>query len=336
MHKIRPVCAASVAIVLALFVVVVVGSSCGGQLGAIVPGASNATGGNVTVNLMADFAGSAAAKLKRNAARVACPARATSGDGPQYVAGEDCDGDGGVVAYATPSSFKVAFKWLTLIRQNDGKTFDVIPDTGMLAAAQVVDLTAPVAISLGALPAGYYPEYLAEIYYFELTMPLYDVTQLQTIRVYVSDDDFETEGSLGHHQGDITLVGDDGKELGFVGAGDRWDLAHLSATRGQINGAGGADAETGHLRGLYGDQHLWNGYKFAQGPKQDIFKFFESLDLVVGKNASTVTFSFSVKDSWYFEDFDANGLFNPCIARDGCAEGAEWSPIFNTPDVVIE
>jgi len=45
---------------------------------------------------------------------------------------------------------------------------------------------------------------------------------------------------------------------------------------------------------------------------------------------------FNVKDSWFYEDFDDNQLFNPCDSSDACGSNAEWSPIFKAPDIIIQ
>ena len=213
---------------------------------------------------------------------------------------------------------------------------DIIADTGTLTGAEVLDLTAEVTLPVQELPVGEYPTYYAEIYYHELTMPLYDAGDPQVIRVYVSDDDFPAEGDLGHHQGDVTMLDASNNELGFVVGGDLWQLASLQAARGTINGAGGTDSETGHLRGLYGDQNLWNRPDLTQGSSQDIFILEGDLNLTVEETGGAVTFSFNVVDAWFFEDFDDDQLFNPCenSNQDGC--GGEWSPVFNSPAVQIE
>lgn len=325
---------------LVLMVIVCAGATCGPaaltqQLGSSSNADTNNNSDTVKVRMRADYGDGTASKIKR-AAKAVCSSAPASTDGPHLEAGSDCDNDGGVVAYVTPSTFKVAFKWLGFNRQSDGAVIDVIADTGTLAKSVVVDLASPVTLADMTVPPGYYPNYLAEIYYFELTMPLYDPLSPQTLRVYVSDDDFPAEGNLGHHQGDITLIDSGGVELGFVGDAELWTSALVHADRGFIFGAGDSDLESGHLRGLYGDMALWDQAEFAQGPQQDIFHVLGPLDLLVEKGGKTVTFSFDVKDAWYFEDFDANGRFNPCEANDGCLAGAEWSPIFNKPAASVE
>ncbi len=291
----------------------------------------------VTVTLKALFGTEAAAKPRVTWAKELCPASPPTNDDPIYQGEQDCDGDGGIIRYITPSVYKVAFKRLAF-ENADGDLVDVIADTGTLADAEVLDLTTAITLPALDLPVGEYPDYYAEIYYHELTMPLYDPENPATIRVYVSDDDFPAEGNLGHHQGDITLVDAADNELGFVPEAELWQTDFLAAVRGTINGAGGTDSQTGHLRGLYGNLDLWDRPEAMQGVSQDIFILEGELDLTLlaDSNETTITFTFNVQDAWFFEDFDNDQWFNPCEDgnQDGC--GGEWSPVLTDPDVVLE
>lgn len=322
----------------ALLLSSVIGTACDVPLG---PGGTGTTDPNtprtVTVTLKALFAPEVASKPRRALAKELCPASPPATDDPIYLGEQDCDGDGGIIRYITPSAYKVAFKRLAF-ENADGDLVDVIADTGTLAGAEVLDLTTAITLPELNLPAGEYPDYYAEIYFHELTMPLYDPENPATIRVYVSDDDFPAEGSLGHHQGDITLVDAANNELGFVPPAELWQTDFLAAARGTINGAGGADPETGHLRGLYGNTDLWDRPNAMQGASQDIFILEGELNLILSADSgeTTVAFTFSVQDAWFFEDFDNDQWFNPCEngTQDGC--GGEWSPVLTAPDVVID
>ena len=291
------------------------------------------SGAKTTIKLAADFQKDASAGA--SAASLPCDPLVSGGDFPGLQSGLDCDGNGGVVRYVTPLGFKVALKSLVFVDSN-GNAIDIVADTGTLAQAQVLDLTQVVTLPLQNLAAGFYPPYRAEIYYYELTMPLYDANDPKILRIYASDDDFPAEGALGHHQGDITLIDSAGAELGFVDAGALWQIAALLQTRGTVNGAGGTDSETGHLRGLYGDANLWNDTTQMQGSAQDIFLIERGLNLTVGQTDQAITLSFNVKDAWFYEDFDNNQLFNPCEngTQDGC--GGAWSPVLNPPSVSIQ
>lgn len=258
--------------------------------------------------------------------------------------GGDEDGDGALTRYISPSSFKVAFKSLTFLT-DDGDEFEAIVDTGTLVNSEVLDLSQVVTVTNAqSLPTNNYTKYRAEIYYYEIVMPINISPELtQTIRLYMSDDDFTSEGNLKHHQGDIVFVDTNGDELGWVPAGDEWIESKLHAITGlrpDYSGAGGTDAETGHKRGLFGDANLWNREEFEQGANQDIFISEGDLDLDLSDgNASTVTFTFDISNTWFYEDFDSNEKFNPCQDGGGleaCSSGAEWSPIFNDPNISIE
>jgi len=300
-------------------------------------GVSVPTGGgsaSVAVTLAADYGEGADDELSP-AGTAECPLFALATDNPFLQPGLDCDADGGVVRFITPSSYKVAVKRLSF-ENADGTLVDVIPDSGTLAGAFVADLTAPVTLPVASLPVGSYTGYYVELYYHEITMPLYDAGDPQTLRVYVSDDDFAAEGNLGHHQGDITLLDGGGNELGFVPAGEPWLAEALLPARGEITGAGGTDPETGHLRGLYGDADHWNKPESMQGAGQDVFIFAGNVAFALAGGGGAATFVFNVQDTWFFEDFDGNSLFNPCEndTLDGC--GGEWTPVFNPPIVTVE
>jgi hypothetical protein len=295
----------------------------------------------ITVNMKADFLTSSLAKparpfeLKGLVKIATCPAPQPAWDQPGYEAGLDCDNDGGVIQYITPTNYNVAFKRLTFIK-DDGTEADIIADTGTLASSVVLDITSQVTIASPTLSSGDYTSIEAEIYYYELEMSINDPPVTQAIRVYLSDDDFAGEGHLGHHQGDITLIAANGTELGWVDGGAKWEPAALVSPRGSVNGAGGTDSETGHLRGLYGDTSLWNQTAFVQGSTQDIYLATWPLNITVEDTDQTVVFSFRVGDSWFYEDFDNNQQFNPCAGvSDACAGGAEWSPLFPAVSISV-
>jgi len=294
--------------------------------------------GRLNLELSAILLNDSANKLAFTYSQTTCPS-GNSDDNPDFGPGLDCDSDGGVVSYVTPSVFKAAIKSLVLIDEDDNEV-SLIADSGTLAEATIFDLSNPETLALTEIPTGNYESLEAEIYYYELTMPLYDASEPQTLRVYLSDDNFEAEGELGHHQGDITLIIDD-EEAGWVGAGVPWDTNNLLSTRDGIEGGGGEDPETGHSRGLYGDTNLWNSSDFEQGENQDIYLL--TMDAEFELDADQVIdmeIEFDLTESWYYEDFDDNQLFNPCTGdeaiNDACHEQASWSPIFPEPEVFIE
>lgn len=249
-------------------------------------------------------------------------------DSDGYVAGTDCDSDGGVVAYLDPTGFKVALKRLALV-MSDSTYVDLIADTGTLADSVVLDLANPVQLDVSSIPQGTYTSFYVEFYYYDLAMGLYGETK--EMRIYLSDDDFPAEGNLGNHQGDLRMK-DASNVFGFVFPGVAWTDANLVYTRpGGVIGASTPDPETGHYRGLYGNDDLWNAAPFMQGADKDIFAVQDILNMTgvtVGSTGGTMTVTFDLTESWFFEDFNANGLFEPCIndSAEGC--GGEWTPVF--------
>jgi len=305
-------------------------------------GGSSSSSGNVTVKMSASGVASSSINLAKIAKATfieTCPVPAPTMDSSDLAAGLDCDNDGGVVRYLSPKSFKVAFKKLTFVK-DDGTEVNIIADTSTLALSQVVNITNEVTLDATTIANGTYIGYKAELYYYEITMDLNASPELtdQPLRLFLSDDDFASEGSLGHHQGDIVFLDANGVELGWVGGGVGWTVADLQATRAGIGES--VDPETGHARGLFGNTALWDSTSFMQGASQDIYLMEGSFSVpvVVGSGNKTFSFTFDVADSWFFEDFDGNQKFNPCEngAGDACLSNAEWAPVFNNPAVTVE
>jgi hypothetical protein len=286
----------------------------------------------LTVKVQADYGAAKMSPLLKRMLAATCPEPAPLTDDPSFAAGWDCDQDGGVVTFATPSNFTVAIKKLDIIR-DDGEVLEVISDTGTLAASDVNDLSNTVTLFTDDIEPGTFPTLDVVFYYYELTMMINDPPSEETIRVYLSDDDFPAEGNLGHHQGDITIIGADGTEYGWAAGCATWNAAGALDTRGNIMGAGGLDPETGHARGLYGDTAQWNQSDFMQGADQDLFSLSGDLGLTLSDEARTVTITFDVMNTWFFEDFDDNQLFNPGEGAEACSANSEWTPIF--PDINI-
>ena len=308
----------------------------------------------------ADFSSSAAASLAVKLSKTTtgqCADRTDlTKDGPTLTDGLDCDGDNGFVAHITPSRYVVALKRATLVPADvagtDAASVDLIADTGTLAKSKIIVMTTDNpsetvdTFDLATLPQGVYSGVEAELYYYEMTFPVAGVTR--NVRIYMSDDDFEAEGNLGHHQGDITYINDAGTELGWVN--NTW--TETSATRDQ-EGAGGTDPKTGHVRGFFGNEEFWTTTDILQSATQDIFvqtlDFETPLDLSSGaftRGATTVTLSavFSTADTFYYEDFaplnttEAFPGFYPGKAEEGGGGEAksdedEWAPL--TPSATV-
>jgi len=314
-----------------------------------------ASSGDLSIAMKADYgsgSGSSNVLLKlmpnlkrqeNSASTQTCETADSTDDGPNLIAGSDCDGDGGKVAYSTPSSFKIAIKKMGLY--NDSSTyFPVIAEADTLAESTVIDLSQEVTLNPGTtIPQGVYPRFEIQIYYVEMVMEINNIGETQNIRIYLSDDNFPGEGNLGHHQGDLTIINGSGNEVGWVDPGcQAWNSTNTAADRSGIVGAGGTDSETDHKRGLYGNSDLWDTFIFKQGRYQDIFTVPAYLGLQAGH--AKVTLTFDVEDTWYYEDYDANNLFNPggigtyggnSTPLEACHGVATWSPLISLPTVTL-
>jgi len=345
---------------LALFLGVALCAGCGSST----TGTTTATTG-VTFKAAADFNASASASLSKLLAKTttmtcaevaASLGGAVTQDDPSTADGLDCDGDLGVVAHVTPTKYSLAFKKVTLKAQAGGTDINLIPDTGTLAQSEVVEFTSAdssesvITIAPGDLTAGTYTGIEAELYYFQMTFPVAGVTQ--NVRIYMSDDDFAAEaadriGLGGHHQGDVTLIGDDGVEDGWIDY--TWLSANLVQTRPAVmGGAATSDAETSHDRGFFGNNTFWNATPLVQGANQDIFittyDFSAGNELVIPNpstitDLTTITVTFSTADTFFYEDFTPFGSnpsfpgFYPDIGGEATSLAAAWAPL--APTAVI-
>lgn len=355
---------------LVLFLCVAPCTQCGGSSSATSTPAAT-TG--ITLATAANFSTSAATSIPRAMAKTAtgvCADLTNFGmDDPSLTDGLDCDGDLGKAAHITPARYAIAFKRITLINENpSGADINMVADTGTLSNSEIVNFTEDdasesiVTIEPGGLAAGTYSGIEAELYYFQMTFPVASVTQ--NVRIYMSDDNFDSEAAarigLGpHHQGDITFINDAGTELGWVD--DTWLTANLTTTRENAenspqNGAAGMDSETSHWRGFFGNGEFWNAEAQNQGAGQDIYTFSISFDtpLVIPDpstitDLTTITVTFSVADTFYYEDCPPYGSaadstypgFFPgdggdaggggCIGQQGTE--SEWAPM--APTAVI-
>jgi hypothetical protein len=265
-------------------------------------------------------------------------------DDPMLADGLDCDEDSGVVTHITPSKYSLALKRVSMLAE-DGTDIDLIPDTGTLAEAEVINFTPEnlsetiIDIDAADLVGGTYTGLEFEIYYFQLTFAVAGTSR--NVRFYMSDDDFVSEGSLGHHQGDVTFVADDGTELGWIDG--TWSA--VSDSRDVQEGAGGEDAETGHIRGFFGNTDLWDDDDQMQGAEQDIFVYNLPFSLPIplpepaeNDERLTITTTFSVADTFFYEDFDNPTLdscsgFCPEEGGEAGLANAEWAPL--TPTAIL-
>lgn len=322
--------------------------ACGGTTATTADTTSSTTGVRFTAT--ADFASSASAALskalgKTTTAQCADKSTSSTQDVPSLADNLDCDGDGGIVAHVTPSKYSVAFKRVTLVAAAGGTNINLIADKGTLANSQVVDFTSAdasetiVTLNPDDLTTGTYTGVIAEIYYIQMTFPVGGTTR--NVRIYMSDDNFPAEGSLGHHQGDITFISDSGVEQGWVDS--TWSDS-LDTTRSTVqDGAGGTDSQTSHHRGYFGDAAFWNATELNQGANQDLYlvdlDFTSSFTIPTPSaitNLTTVKVTFSTADTFFYEDFAPQGTgFSPASGGEARSESAGWAPLAPEATVTV-
>jgi len=49
-----------------------------------------------------------------------------------------------------------------------------------------------------------------------------------------------------------------------------------------------------------------------------------------------LTTTFNLANTWFYEGFDDNGLFNPGQGAEACSENSEWSPMFPEIDFSVQ
>lgn len=240
------------------------------------------------------------------------------------TAGLDCDGDGGVVAYQTPRFVKIALKSLYLAGPSGRhyvKHYEKLVDIGRDGILELERDGDQEPLPFGKFEALSGVTSLGmEIYYFQFKARIYG--ENREIRIYLSDDDFKSENMRGHHQGDITYFDSQHVEHWVKGGGMWFSDRAQTLRRGRFaDGPGGTDQETGHRRGLVGDERLWNDRRMEQGHEQDIFVAEAKLS---GKGTQ-LNLRFDVQNSLFYEDFGGPNSFDPCLngSMEGC--GGEWS-----------
>ncbi|MBI3535924.1 MAG: hypothetical protein HY072_10625 [Deltaproteobacteria bacterium] len=299
--------------------------------------------GTAKMTLAVSFSGSGKTVLKSDSmvrsivqqlsTSTPCTPGATK-DNPGTTAGLDCDGDGGVVAYQTPTSYIIAFKSLYLDSGTEKLyliKFDSLDKITSDGVKSFTSLSTSVDVPVPTEMSSFSPKKVGfEIYYFQLKLKIYG--QEKEIRIYMSDDDFSSEGSKGHHQGDITYFDDSGIEHWARGGYNWFSEPTTTLARGEFaNGVAGQDPETGHKRGMFGDASFWNGSTFAQGATKDYFVSED--DLPSSEKAITVTFDIS--NTWFYENFNDTypSSFDPCQGSSLEACGGEWAPLLPTISV---
>jgi hypothetical protein len=278
--------------------------------------------------------GYADANTKAQATTVTeCPQN-PSEDQPNYMAGLDCDGDGGVVAFETPRSFKVAFKSMGLVNQAGEKLYLFNKPT--LQDSIVFDITNPKDLGEMTIPQGTYTHVFAELYYYWLDMQMYNQGQYTQFRVYMSDDN-RTHATAGHHQGDVTITDINNTEVGFLSPGGKWLESQAVPNRdNNAQYASTDDPDTSRKRGPYGNDTLWNNE--ALNPN-DVFTVSQAINLNLTKE-SRFRMTFKVKDNWYWEDYNGDGIFGPSehnntTITEAADANATWSPLLGFPDISI-
>lgn len=274
---------------------------------------------NKTMNLLKQFG--------TKISLTACDEKSSS-DNSESSAGLDCDGDGGVVAFQTPSRFKMALKrlyFITTSGEEDVVSYPLLKDIDEKGIFEFTPNTLTHSVPLGSSSYTEVTGLGVEVYYYQMELTMYGAKH--EIRIYMSDDDFPKEGNLGHHQGDITYFDKEGKEHWAFGGNQWFAKPEETLVRGDFaNGAGKTDPETKHQRGMFGDSQMWNDSRFMQGASQDIYTTEVEFEEVNGTHASLV---FNIHKRWFYEDFERTHpkSFDPCYndSDEGC--GGEWAPL---------
>lgn len=261
-------------------------------------------------------------------------------DQPYYAAGLDCDGDNGVVAFETPRKFKVAFKSLALVNQAGDKKY--LFNKATLAESVVFDISEPKILGDLIIPQGVYTKIEAEIYYYWLDMQMYNEGEYTQFRVYMSDDN-PTHATAGHHQGDVTLTDVNNVEQGWLDAGGLWKAANSIATRVEPLDpdaplyAATKDPDTNRQRGPFGTSTLWDD---NSANPNDIYTMSQPISSLNLTKESKIKLTFNVKNNWYWEDYNGDGIFGAAMHKNSenniteAADGnATWAPLLGLPTI---
>ena len=268
-----------------------------------------------------------------------CPANAQE-DQPHFAAGLDCDMDGGKIAFETPRNFKVAFKSMGLINQAGEKVY--LFNKSTLAESIVYDVINPKVLGEMIIPQGTYTSAFAEVYYYWLDMQMYNEGEYSQFRIYMSDDN-RAHATAGHHQGDVTITDINNSELGWLDPSAKWLGSDAIAVRLEPLDvdvpmyAATKDVNTSRQRGPFGSTEFWDNELLHPN---DIFTLTENITLTVAKE-SKMQLTFKVKNSWYFEDYNNDGIFGAGEHTNGLSgdnriieagdANASWAPLLGIP-----
>ena len=254
-------------------------------------------------------------------------------DEPHFAAGLDCDDDGGVVAFSTPRNYKVSFKSLGLINEKGEKVYLINKD---LDESVVFDITELKDLGNMTIPAGTYTSIFAQIYYYWFDMEMIEKDNYMQMRVYMSDDDFQQWNNGGHHQGDLTKTDANNNEIGFFEPGSWYNITNSRTEPEDPNislYASTPDQITGHQRGPFGGDGFWDIE--ATNPN-DIYTISEDIPNFTVEKESKIQLTFTIKNSWFFEDFGGQGIYDDnSVDKEIIGENGSWAPLIALPKISI-
>jgi len=238
----------------------------------------------------------------------------------------------GTMRTLAPKQYAIALSRIALVPATGsamatGSQTILASDT--LADSVVVDLSpdAPARdVATGSLLAGSYAGVVVDIYWVQCKIPVNGKDQ--TLRVYLTDDDFPGQKPFGkgkHHQGDVTFIDDAGTELGWVGTHGFSPATRSVPPATGSHFASAPDPRTGHDRGPFGNDDLW-GKIPADKPYQVGQYFLAPLDLRAGASGRA-RMQLDIQKAWDYEDRDESETFNPAGGRDASEPGAAWNPV---------
>ena len=229
-----------------------------------------------------------------------------------------------------PIDYKPAVKDFSLLSAT-GKGVSLLGKKQLADSVQLAFSPEAFEVPLlsGSLPLDVYVGAKLSVYFVQMTLPING--KKQTIRCYLSDDDFPTERTFGlgpHHQGDLMLLDERGNEVGWIAGGDFSPrLERPVPEAGKNLFASNPDPETGHDRGPFGNDDDWN-HRPAKKPYTFTLPL-STLKLEQGER-KRIAIRMDVRTAWRYMDMDGSGTFNPKDGMDAQSEEAEWGPILPT------
>jgi len=215
----------------------------------------------------------------------------------------------------TPTAYSIGLKKAVLIGKNGTADFTLFDNVNLSDSEEYSFISsnnnAQSILETGnTIPTGEYNALEIDLYYLQMTLDVYlsgsGTSVDRNMRIYFSDD-AELEGGL-HQPGDVTVIGDDGVENGWLMGNAYGDFTGMSPRTAAYQDISGqwmdfAGKNAGDY-GPFGDVQFWSEVT------QPVYTTSIPFNLE-STNARSILVEFDVVGTWNCDDINGDGYFNP-------------------------